>query len=676
MAELALALLFSTVFIGSGAVVAITVKRLFFADWRGSVAAVTVALVGICWALALGQLLGAIGWLRTAPLLGAAVASAGVALLARPWARSQEPAVTPTADDPAPRAPGQRALFVATVLLVLLLAAVWTTRTVLTVRRGIYDPDSVGYHLPFAATFAQTGHADPTRFPYPASPVQFFPANDELLASITLVLTKSSVFAAVKNLLYGALVLLAAHAIGKAFKATCLTVSGTAIILGLPAVGFAQAGEAMNDMLPLFALLGGLAVLAHARDRPPPYVLVGACVGVAYGSKYSTVVPAIALGAFAAWILRTRGSTHRARTAALGAVASLAVGGSWYLRNAIKYGNPLPPARIAIGPFHLRHIATEGAADSFSIAHYLVRGDAFRQLWDGLSLGLSPLFVPVVAAVLFGAVAGLWSKGFRRGLSIVAALSGISYVTLPGSAYGTEGMPGAGFVINLHYAMPALAMCIVAAAIGLGHQRWSWIVPAVGWFVVATSIRPGQRVRFWAPEIGGHAFGLLIAAALAGTVVAWMWTRPSLERWVRPAAGATVLLAIVSLIFVARQYPRRSETDAVQIWAARVSPTTIGGWVPAATLYGPGARNRVVTLTRERSLDGGPVAHDSCPQWMQALKEGRFPYAAVIPGTKWQRWIEADPAFQLEVENGPPALYRVAVYRMVGGPGAGCARTG
>ena len=62
---------------------------------------------------------------------------------------------------------------------------------------------------------------------------------------------------------------------------------------------------------------------------------------------------------------------------------------------------------------------------------------------------------------------------------------------------------GPGFVTNLHYAMPALVIGMVGAAIALGPRRWSWVVPVAGWFVVATSIRPGLDVRVWAPEMGG-----------------------------------------------------------------------------------------------------------------------------------------------------------------------------
>ncbi len=662
-----------TLFLGSGAAVSLSLKRLFFGAWRGGSAVIVLALLGISWALALGQLVGAVGWLRPAPLVLCAVGSATVLTLVCRRVSVSEPPTAPRETNQGPTQPG---LLIATVILVLGVGAVWTARTVIAVRQGIYDPDSIGYHLPFAAIFAQTGHADPTRFPYPDSPVQFFPANDELLSAIALVLTRSFAFAAVKNLVYAGLVLVAAHTIGKVYDAGVLAVAGTAIVLGLPAVAFSQPGEAMNDSLPLLAIVGGLAVLAHARGRPGAYVLVLTCTGAAFGSKYSTVIPAFGLGALAIWLLRSAVSTKRLHVAVLGALGGLAVGGSWYLRNAITYGNPVPPAAMAIGPFRLRYIDTKGARDSFSVAWYLVHGDAFHQLWRGLGLGLSPLFLPIIAAVSLGAVAGLRSRdGFRQGLSVLAIITGVAYLTLPGSAYGGKGSPLSGFIINLHYAIPALVVSVVSAAIAIGRRRWAWVVPVVGCFVVAASIRPGQRIRFWAPEIGGRRFGLLILVALAGGAVAWMSTRPSLARRARPAAAATTVLAALALLVIILQYPKRTETDAVQRWAASVSPTTIGGWVPAAMLYGPGAQNRVVTFTRERSVDGGPVALDSCPAWMEAIRNARLPYTAVMSNTQWQRWVDADPAFELVAQNEAPAFYRVSVYRMVGEPDPACPGT-
>ncbi|MDQ1368743.1 MAG: hypothetical protein QOF20_1096, partial [Acidimicrobiaceae bacterium] len=68
------------VFVGAGLVVAVTVKQLFFAAWRGSLAVTTVGLTWLCWALGLGQLLGAVGLIRRVALLTGALVMAAVAV--------------------------------------------------------------------------------------------------------------------------------------------------------------------------------------------------------------------------------------------------------------------------------------------------------------------------------------------------------------------------------------------------------------------------------------------------------------------------------------------------------------------------------------------------------------------------------------------------------------------
>ncbi|MDP9073195.1 MAG: hypothetical protein M3N98_03290, partial [Actinomycetota bacterium] len=91
-ATLAWSALGAGLFVASGLIVAVTVTRVVLHHehlcdllgsypnkshkWPSSLAVASVALVWICWALALGQLLGALALLRRGPLLVAAVASA------------------------------------------------------------------------------------------------------------------------------------------------------------------------------------------------------------------------------------------------------------------------------------------------------------------------------------------------------------------------------------------------------------------------------------------------------------------------------------------------------------------------------------------------------------------------------------------------------------------------
>ncbi len=771
-ATLLLAVVCGTAFAASGIVVAVALKRAFFAAWTGSEAVITVVLVWICWALALGQLLGAVGLLRRGALLVSAVASAAIT-----YAATRNQAATPGLRDVAPPVPdaettvgtgaggggllvaassggpparplatpappsrgAELALVAATTLLVLMVAAVWVTRTVIAVHRGINDPDSLGYHLPFATTFAQTGYANQHRFVLPDLPVHFYPANDELLVAIALALTHSVAFAAVKNLLYGGFIVVAAHAIGKRYRAGLLAVAGAAIALALPVIAFSQPGEAVNDALLVLVIVGGLALLAHAGDRPAPYVLAGACAGVAVGIKFSALFPAAGLGLFALVLLWSRVPAHRLRWAGAATLSAVALGGSWYLRNAITYGNPVPPTKVQIGPLQLREIATASGPKSLTVLHYLVHGRLLRKFGHGLVLGLGPLAVLVTAACVLGVIVCLVpgdafrrlqgqapsdriregqgqasgdhirgsqgpasgddirgsqgqtpsdrlaegqgpasgddirgsqgrapGDGFRRGLGLFALVAAFGYIATPASAYGMAGSGLGAFVINIHYAAVALVLGLIGCSLPLARWRLAWLFPSFGVVVVATSIRPGQRIAFWSPQMGGAGFALLVGAAFVATAAVLLARWPAARRGSAAVAGGAALVALVGAALVARRYPTQLAHDQVLQWAARAHGAKVAAWVPdIALLYGPGSPNRVVTLTQ--LADHAPVPLASCPAWMATVIAGHYPYSAALPLTPQDQWLAADPAFRLVAKDD-----LAAVYQVVGRPNVSC----
>lgn len=670
-------LLSAAVFLAAGLVVADTVRRRWFAPAALSLSVTVIATLWICWALALGQVLGAVGLLRPLPLVLSALVTAGVAL----WAASRptEPAASdaaPVQADPAPAAavtdavrPGwqDQALTVATVVLVAVVAALWLARTVIALHGGIDDPDSLGYHLPLMATFAHTGYADQHRLLIPLYPVQFYPANDELLSAIALLLTRSFAFAALKNLVFGGLLLVAAHALGSAYRSGRTAVAAGAVVLGLPVIAFSQAGEAVNDALMLFALLGGLAVLAHARDRPAPYLLALACAGVALGVKFSAIVPAAALATLAVVLLVSRVAAHRWRWAAAALALSALTGGSWYLRNAVTYGNPVPPVRVALGPLHLRTINSYIGTLSFSVGHYLVRGQYLGTFQRGLGHAFGAVGVVVCVAGLVGALIEVGrGDGFARGLAVFVAASLIGYLATPAGAAGVPRQIPYAFTVNLHYAAPAVLVAVVAAAMLLVPDRWRWIVAVVGVVTVLTGIGTGQKIALWAPQIGGGDFSLLLVAAGVAGVGAVVWLQPGGRRRVFVAAGLAAVLTLIGGIFIARTVPSRRATDTVDHWAASVPASTIGAFIGnIADLYGPHARNRVTVLAR--TGDAGAVPIDTCQGWKEAVIAGGYQYTAVIAGSAWARWSNADPAFRRVAHD-----WATTVYQVVGIPDVAC----
>ncbi|HEX3541304.1 MAG TPA: hypothetical protein VHT75_12800 [Acidimicrobiales bacterium] len=696
----ALSVVATVVFVASGLLVAVTLWRRVFGNWRGSLAVTAVALIWLCWALVVAQLLGAIGLLRSLPLVVAAVASAVAAVaLAGGWpggwrgvsrisvvdtteihdtpAASPLAGASPGADAVAPAGWQDTALTVGVVVLVLLVAAVWAARTVIALRRGINDPDSLGYHLPFMATFAHSGYADQHRLLIPLYPVQFYPANDELLSAVALLLTRSVAFAALKNLLFGALVVVAAHAIGRRYRAGRLAVAGAAVVLGFPVIAYSQPGSAVNDSLMLFALLGGLAVLAHAGDRPAPYLLALAAAGLALGVKFSAIVPAAALAALAVVLLVARVGRRRVPWTVAGLLTSAAIGGSWYLRNAISNRNPVPPDRLGLGPVHLTTVTSYLGRTAFSVAHYLIHGrylavfghSAVRALGPvGVVLALAGVVAALVVLVAPSVLAqGAGGDGFLRGLAAFCLAGLAGYFVTPAGAAGTAAQIPYAITVNLHYAAPALLAGILLATLAAARWRASWIVPLVGLAAVLTSFGPGRSIAVWFPEVGGHRFLLLAGAAAAGGAAALASSRRRFQSALRPLVALTAAATLVGLVAIAGQTPSHEAGDEVVQWAAQGPPTSVAAWIAnIADLYGPHARNRVTVVA---ALDhGAAVPVDTCQGWKQAVVAGHFPYTAVIAGTAWARWLRADPAFAPVAKDAGTTVFRV-----VGAPDLACA---
>lgn len=676
---LALAIVSSIVFLGSGTVVAVTVTRACFPDWHGSLGFTAASTIGIAWALALGQLLGAFGGLNRPLLLAASLVSAAACAGWVVWSTARAPAPTGGAEpDPPPPPPPapvpERSaldvlLLAATALEVLVVAAIWTMRTVITVRRGLLDPDTLGYHLPFATVFAQTGYADTHRFVFPLFPLHFYPANDELLSGIALVLTRSVVFVAIKNLLFGGLILSAAHALGARFGAGRLALAGAALALAAPTLAFSQPGEGVNDTLMLLALVAGLAFLAHAGRRPAPYVLTAACVGIAAGVKFSSIVPAILLGVIALALLWSRAPGRRLVTIAAGAAAAFATGGSWYLRNAITFGNPIPPARIKLGPVHLRQIVTYEGTISFAVARYLVRRTFLDVIWDGVRRALGPLAIVLIVVVVAGVIASALDRdGLRRGLGVFSVGAVLAYLVTPAGAYGRGGPSLVSISINFHYAAPAVLVGLIAAGIAVGRARWGIVLPLVGVAVATTGFGSGRKLAFWAPEMGGSGLPVLLAAAAIGTAAVVLVRLVPTRRAVAGAGTAVaVVVAVVGAAVVAHQYDTRDRTDPIVEWAKTLKGVSVAAFVPnIADLYGPEAANRVGVPVR--LANGEPLPVDTCTAWKEDLIRGGYEYVVVIPNTAWQRWQNHDPAFRPIGVQTAAAI----VYRIVGQPDARC----
>ena len=101
----------------------------------------------------------------------------------------------------------------ASLLAVAAVFAVWASPMLQSYDVGIHTFDSLYYHLPWAATFAQTGHITPLQYDIQYM-LQFYPASAELLHSLGIVALSRDTLSPALNLLWFGLTLLSAWCIG------------------------------------------------------------------------------------------------------------------------------------------------------------------------------------------------------------------------------------------------------------------------------------------------------------------------------------------------------------------------------------------------------------------------------------------------------------------------------
>ena len=160
-----------------------------------------------------------------------------------------------------------------------------------------------------------------------------------------------------------------------------------------------QAGEARNDIVAIFFLLAAVAVVLNAArsvgrraaGSPDGALLVaGLAAGLAAGTKLNYLLPA-----WRSLVGLARRRAGRRPLAALwgsAALAALAGGGYWYLRNLAHTGNPLPWF-TDLGPISLPGPdQTLGGREGHGVLGYLTDGSVWSDWFlPGLHHGLTHL---------------------------------------------------------------------------------------------------------------------------------------------------------------------------------------------------------------------------------------------------------------------------------------------
>jgi hypothetical protein len=412
-----------------------------------------------------------------------------------------------------------------------LVFAHWGLTTKDALDRGIFNFDSLWYHMPFAADMVQSHSVTGLHYPETVFTNWFYPQNSELLHATGILLTHRDTLSLFLNFGFLALSFLAAWCIGRPYGRGHLTVVAAAIVLECHTLVVREPGAAKNDLVAAALLLAAVAILVNARIRvsrqdPRAAAFPGwavAAAGLATGLAVGTKSTAVAMAAALTLALIVLAPAGRRRAAAgWWFIPAILGGGYWYLRNLIVAGNPLPQA-TSLGPISLPHPERlQEGRPNFNIVHYATDTGVWRHYFEpGLHQAFGALWPLVLLSAVAGGLLALFRArdGLTRWMGAVALLGLVAYLFTPLSAAGAEGAP-VGFGINIRYAIPPLLLGLTLLPLAPRRLKgWpEWIFLAVFLLVLVVTDRSDAALRDPA-----RTFGLALAFILVVVPATLVW---------------------------------------------------------------------------------------------------------------------------------------------------------
>jgi hypothetical protein len=578
--------------------------------------------------------------------------------------------------------------------VVALVFAHWGLTAKDALDRGIFNFDSLWYHLPFAVDMVQSHSVTGLHYTDTVFTNWFYPQNSELLHAVGIAVTHRDTLSLFINFGWLAIAFLAAWCIGRPYGRGHLTVVAAALVLESHLLVVREPGAAKNDLAAATPLLVAIAILvnAWAAQRAEagdgervalspgwPLAVAGLSVGLAAGTKVTVLAMAAALSV--AVIALSPGGRRRA-AAAWWFIPAFLGGGYWYLRNLVAAGNPIP--QIAhLGPISLPHpLRVQTARPDFSIVHYATDTGVWREFFaPGLHHAFGFLWpLVVVAAIAGAAIAVLRGRDpILRWAGGVALFGILAYLFTPLSASGAEGEPLA-FAINLRYLLPAMLTGLVllplAPFFSSSHRQW-WLLAAL---VVVLLITDRSDAALRDPA---RFFGLLVAAVAVLVPAALLTARRR-----GASSGAVVAgFAILALAVVAIGYPvqrhylhERFRNDPAKVAAGEAIPgmnlDSTYAWLRdksdlrigvAGTsagfaqygFYGTDLSNHVIYLG-EKGPHGAFNAIPTCSAFRTAVNGAHIEYLVVAPFLNFlhpsKPIASPEEAWMNETGNAEPVL--------------------
>lgn len=464
---------------------AVRLGTLVFPAGRGSDRAIAGAVLAAALVIASVRLLGAAHALTGPALLGSWLASAVVlAALSRSARR-----VVPVGEL-ATRATAPLLAAAAVAVGAATLAAVWLP---------VWQWDALGYHLPYV-NFALVAHGldgVPDDMPY----VSTYPHDAEaLIIALRAMLPDDRLvdLAQIPCALMGAVATAGIARRCGAKRAPALAAGAAWVVV--PAV-FLQMPTDYVDVASAALLLAALYFVLSASDASsgavaPGRALVvgGLALSLYLGTKPNAPLSAAVVVALLSWV----GVRARQRSALVLALVLVALGGETFLFNTFRYGNPVWPVEVRIGPLLLHGKTTmQHLLDSGAAAPHLHGPLPSRILHSWTSLTSPPVFDMRIGGfgvlVLAAAPAALVTLLRRKDVVSWGAI---------GAAVIAPDPSVARYVLGL----PALLLAFAAPRAGVVPARWrSWVGALVGALALAQIVYAWPGLSGEGPPLSAYA---------------------------------------------------------------------------------------------------------------------------------------------------------------------------
>jgi hypothetical protein len=677
--------------------------------WEGAPARLVESVAAVALLIWISELLGTFGLFYAGALIGVALLVAGtVALWPAGPAAAGDPPSPATAQGMVPPTTSPTGESLVSLLVMAGVVAItvftWAVTTKHALDRGVFNFDSLWYHLPFAADMAQSHSVVEMHHVETVFTNWFYPQNSELLHGVGILLTGRDTLSLFINFGWLAMAFLAAYCVGRPYGRGAATAIAAGILLACHTLVVRDPGSAKNDLAAAALLLASIAILVEAwnANRVVPFARMSsernhamdkwalAAAGLAAGLAAGTRVTGLAMAAaltVAVVVLAPRG--RRVGAFAWWFLPALAGGAFWYLRNLVVAGNPIPEVE-SLGPISLPHPERlQQGRPEFDIAHYATDTGVWRHYF---APGLHEAFGALWPLVVFGAAAAALLAIFHgrdrivRWMGAVALFGLVAYLFTPLSAAGAEGEP-VGFGINIRYVIPALLAGIVLVPLDrwVDGRRSQWGLLGALVLVFLVTNRPDQALHDQA-----RVFALAFVIVAVGVPALLLYARS------RGTSAATVMVGVGALILavVAIGYPlqrhyldnrfanagsKEEQIPGMDLskayrWARGIDHSRIGLAGTTAGFanygfYGTDLTNRVVYLGQE-GPHGAFNAISTCAGFRSAVDDADLDYLVTAPFLNFlhpgnpipspeARWLRGEKASRPILREGQVTVWRL-----------------